>query len=99
MGRGGGGIMLFGWLEGDKEGLVEAESGRVIMIDETETRDAEMHVRVPLKINFPTKFEETRQDARIVIDRLVGPDGWTDKGLEDIVAAIVFEFVDREYRG
>jgi hypothetical protein len=93
-----------GWFSSDeKEGeLVQAKTPRIVMIDKKENcrgKPAELYLKTPLTINHPEAFNITREDARVAISRFVKFDGWTDSGLEDLIAALVFEYVDQEFRG
>ena len=60
--------------------------------------DAEVHLRVPLRVTDEAGFNKTRRKARNIVD-VLAKGGMTRRGIEDLLAALVFEVVDQEYNG
>lgn len=83
-----------------KLGLPETTSPRVIFEpphgNDTTGR---LHLRIPLNIQDCMGFDEYRRKARVIIKDMAEYEGMTDVGLEELLAAMVYELIDQRYTG
>tara|TARA_R110000824_G_scaffold171049_4_gene348550 strand:- start:148 stop:438 length:291 start_codon:yes stop_codon:yes gene_type:complete len=59
---------------------------------------AQVFLRVGLPVTDEPGFNRTRRKARNIVD-ILAKDGMTRQGIDDLLAALVYEVVDQEYYG